>query len=71
MRPNYTIEKAAYERFLREFPQSDRARWLRLGQAFVQDFKLDRMSDKSVVDPLYQMDGEKAKAFIAQNFELS
>lgn len=43
---------------------------LRLGQAFYQHFKLERVNTaRNVHDRLYQLDGDSAMCFIGLNFE--
>lgn len=60
------IEAVKYAEFTRWY--GDVYKHLRLGQAFHQFMKLEKCSDRHGLDVLYEMDGEKALAFIKKHF---
>lgn len=64
MSPSFTIPRSSVLEFFKHYhPVSG----LRLGQAFHQVFKLEKMTqDKAFTDALYQADGEKAREMIRQ-----
>lgn len=64
------FEQKAVENFFKTYNDSILYRGLRLGQAFYQRFKLEKLSDQTQAQKLYQLDGEEAKAFIRQNFSI-
>lgn len=63
------IERAAYDDFIAlwELGTFDTQR---LGQAFYNHFRLHRVSDKRLVDGIYEHDGEEALAAIAGLFDI-
>lgn len=65
-----SIEKRAYEKFLEKFKNSSMGTQ-RLGQAFYDYFKLDRLSNQEQLLNLYAKDGEHAKRCILTVFDLT
>lgn len=64
-----TIEGQAFENFLVKWNLMKNHTPLRLGQYFHQYFKLEKSEAyKDRFDVLYQLDGQKALAFIRENF---
>lgn len=63
------IERVAYDEFLVQWSQGVFAQQ-RLGQAFYNFFYLHKLADQSVLRNLYEADGKKAIALIAQYFEI-
>lgn len=63
-----SIERAAYEEFLKRF-KDGQYEGQRLGQAFFNEFKLHKTKETKY-DLLYELDGERAKGFIYWHFDL-
>jgi hypothetical protein len=66
MNNTITVELAEYQKFLRFFHKG----WFgqqRLGQAFVNHFKLHKMVDKTIENILWELDGEKAEAALIEH----
>lgn len=63
----YSMEYSAYVKFQENF-SSGQYGTQRYGQAFCDHFKLYKMSDKKLVDHLYQLDGAPARLAIQQAF---
>ncbi len=61
-----SIDPFEYGKFCRKFKDGEFGTQ-RLGQAFVNHFRLDRMSEKSFEVALWELDGEEAKAAILKN----
>lgn len=67
-----TIEKAAHDRFFQLWNSgTPEFQGQRLGQAFYNHFRLDKMAARFELNALYESDGDKAKSFIAKHFTLS
>ena len=66
----FCIEKKAFEIFLHKYKNGKFA-GQRLGQAFYNHFKLDRVSDQEALLNLYQKDGEEALNLIKKIFSFS
>ena len=63
-----TIEEAEY-RLFQMIHQSGGHSGLRYGQAFFNHFGLHKcVQNKNVCDRLYELDGEEAKSYIAEQF---
>lgn len=65
-----SIERRRYDTFLGLFKEG-KFGTQRLGQAFYDYFKLDRMKDQSKVSGIYARDGEAAKAYIEGVFNIN
>ncbi len=65
-----SIERRRYDTFLGLFKEG-KFGTQRLGQAFYDHFKLDRMNDQSKVSGIYARDGEAAKAYIEGVFNIN
>ena len=64
------IEPEAYQAFLKEYHQGTEHKHLRLGQAFYNHFKLDKMSNQEQFGNLYEETGQVALDHIRQLFDL-
>lgn len=64
------IEKRQYEMFLDRFNKKLLGTQ-RLGQAFYDHFKLDKLTDQKQLANIYAKDGEHAKASILAIFDLT
>lgn len=64
------IEKRRYEIFLQKFKKELEGKQ-RLGQAFYDYFKLDRLKDQNKLANIYAKDGEQAKAAILAIFDFT
>jgi uncharacterized protein YeaO (DUF488 family) len=64
------IEQRRYDIFMQKFKAELEGKQ-RLGQAFYDYFKLDRLNDQSKVANLYAKDGEQAKATILAIFDFT
>ena len=63
-----TIEEAEYRLFQRMHTSGSHA-GLRYGQAFFNHFGLHKcIQNKEICDRLYELDGEEAQAYIAEQF---
>lgn len=65
----YQLETQPFLDFQNRFNHEERYKHLRLGQAFVQDFGLDKMNNKAMVDRMYQLDGKAALSYIGEVFD--
>lgn len=65
-----TIEKLKFDDFLKNFKKGSFGTQ-RLGQAFYDQFKLDRMTDQSALNNIYAKDGDHAIKCIHQIVEFS
>ncbi|QXI26186.1 hypothetical protein [Pseudomonas vanderleydeniana] len=61
------IERASHEAFQALWEQGQFG-GQRLGLAFYNHFRLHRLTDQSVLQGLYEADGERARALIARVF---
>ena len=62
------IEKRKYELFMKDFKKG-KFGGQRLGQAFYDYFKLDRLSNQQQLNNVYEKDGEHAARCIETVFE--
>ena len=65
-----TIESVAYHEFRDDFT-TGKYKCLRYGQAFYNHFDLHKMTDQTIWNKLYEMDGWEAKEFIIKNVDFS
>lgn len=65
-----TIEKAAYEQFLKAFKEGQ-FKGQRLGQAFHHHFRLEKLTSRELADQIWNKDGDEAVAFIKTNIILT
>ena len=66
----FCIEKKSFQVFLHEY-KNRRFAGQRLGQAFYNHFKLDKISSQNALLNLYQKDGEEALNLIKKIFSFS
>lgn len=64
------LEKHKYDRFLKDFKDGKFGNQ-RLGQAFYDFFRLDRLTDQEQLKNLYAKDGDQAKNLINEIFEFN
>lgn len=62
------IEAAEYNIFQEKFKNNNYA-GLRYGQAFYNHFNLHKMAD-TVMDKLYELDGDAAVVYISEHFNI-
>lgn len=63
------LSKDQFDEFVQNFKNTN-PQHLRLGQAFHQFFKLEKVdTNRTVHDKLYQRDGQEAMKMIMSNFE--
>lgn len=64
------LEKYKYDKFMKEFTKGKFGAQ-RLGQAFYDYFKLDRLDDQTQLKNLYSKDGDQAKNLIREIFKFN
>lgn len=68
---NSSIEPEEYQRFLRDFYQGEKFKGQRLGQAFWNHYKLQKVADQESLGNLYELDGQQALDKIRAIFNFS
>jgi hypothetical protein len=58
-----TIKKRAFDKFVKKFKEGEYGTQ-RLGQAFYNEFKLDKLSNQTQLNNIYAKDGEHALSSI-------
>lgn len=61
-----SVDPFEYGKFRRMFKE-EKFKGQRYGQAFVTHFKLDKMTDKSISEMLWELDGKEAKDAIIKH----